>query len=180
MSKIPTEYPKKYTNSLGQENTHLYINDNDYRNNARTINQKGYENYNNGHNQNPKYDQKGYRSNEPQGTPQKEDQVHWKNSNRLGQQYNNDLAKKSPVNFETNRTGAISEAENKIETILQEWREKRVTLEEKIEEREEERDAIIDDIGILEDRLREINRVIDKKSVVLDNYKRTIKEADVA
>lgn len=76
--------------------------------------------------------------------------------------------------------GTVSEDELQILSILRGLKDRMADLDQKISEKEYEKSGIINDIGILSQRLKALARSITKKRSLLENFDKTIKETESA
>lgn len=88
-------------------------------------------------------------------------------------------ATQSPQKFPAQEI-SLTEEENQINTILKTLRSRLYEIESALSHKEGEKSAIIEDINILTERLKTLNRSINKKKALYENCDKTLREAEIA
>ena len=75
---------------------------------------------------------------------------------------------------------SLTEDDNQINTILKNMKEKLFDIEAIIRQKEGEKNAIVEDINILSERLKILNKNISKKKLGFENFEKTLRDAETA
>lgn len=75
---------------------------------------------------------------------------------------------------------SLTEDDNQINTILKNMKEKLFDIEAIIRQKEGEKNAIAEDINILSERLKILNKNISRKKVAFENFEKTLRDAETA
>ena len=75
---------------------------------------------------------------------------------------------------------SLTEDDNQINTILKNMKEKLFDIEAIIRQKEGEKNAILEDITILSERLKILNKNISKKKITFENFEKTLRDAETA
>lgn len=89
------------------------------------------------------------------------------------------VAQEPSREYSSGKGGSLSQDEMQINMIVSTLRKRHEELTEQIEDKDSERNAIIDDINVLTQRLHNLNKSIVKKRTLFENYDNAIGNAEM-
>lgn len=95
--------------------------------------------------------------------------------------FNNDQDFEANFRFPQNNLNvSLVEEENQVVTILRNLKMRHEEIENVLSQKENEKNAIVEDINILTQRMKMLEKSISKKKIFYENYDKTLKDAENA